>query len=112
MQIVDRGNKHELELFAETPEEIKLLKDMWDNGIFRQALDAGHGDDFAALIITPRLLDDQEFQISKPEWPLAPDAIPRALIHNNPKVRAVALMQMIYELFRRLSAIETKLNIK
>jgi len=59
MQIVDRKNTGEIELFAEDLEEIKLLRDMWNNGIHRQAFDPGRGKDYAALIISSKLLGEE-----------------------------------------------------
>ena len=59
MQVILRGPQaHEVELVAETDEERQLLKDLWCDGVFLQALDRSPERGYSALILAPKLLPE------------------------------------------------------
>lgn len=60
MRIEQRGTAEEIQLVAETPEEMKALTDMWNYGVCRQAYDRDDGNRCARLIITPQLAASPE----------------------------------------------------
>ena len=59
MQVILRSTERQIELVGENQEEMKLIRDLWVNGIWRQVYDYNESLGYASIIITP--------------FPLAPD---------------------------------------